>query len=180
MMRDPLRILVLSPIDPVPPRSGWSVVIYNDVMQLHSLGHAVHLLAIASASRTAPSALDGACSRWQLVRVKRPRWLRIMRNIGCSLPFIVSTYRDARLSRAAEEIVRERQIDVVLAEDVAMAQYGPGLRKGLGVPFFVRGHNVDTQILERFAAKAANPIVGALARWQTRKCARYESTILQA
>lgn len=59
-----------------------------------------------------------------------------------------------------------------------MGTYGPLLRDQCGVPFFIRGHNVDTQVMDRFIARQRNPISRAAASWQRSKFARYEGDIL--
>ncbi|MCK4624952.1 MAG: glycosyltransferase [Phycisphaerae bacterium] len=178
MVEKKLRILVLSPIEPYPPNGGWPLVIYNDLVHLRLLGHQLHLLAIMNDPAARIEPMKKICPSDYFYKHKLPRWWRVVINTGKYLSFGFAHYIDESLLARARELLGEQKFDVVLVEDVMMSTYGPALRKEFEVPFFVRGHNVGTKVLQRFTKAQKNPILKVLAIWQGRKYARYERTIL--
>lgn len=174
----PLRILVLSPIEPYPPNGGWALVVYNDLLNLQNRGHELHLLANTSNATADPGPMERVCHTQYFYKYKPPRWRQVIANAGDRLPFSVARYVNREITEAARRIIALHGIDVVLCEDVAMGTYGPALNDEFQTPFFIRGHNVDTQILQRFLAEQRNPVLRVLGRWQERKLRSYEGSIL--
>jgi len=156
------------------------MVVYNDVLNLREHGHEVFLLANSHNAGADAATMERICPTQYFYQRKKPRWLQVVGNVGRRLPYSVARYVNRQMAAAARQIIARHDIDVVLAEDVAMAAYGPLLREELGVPFFVRGHNVDTQVFERFVTSQRNPVLRLLGGWQKRKMQAYEGSILAA
>ena len=175
-----LRILMLSPCEPCPPHNGWSIVVYYDLLNLCQLGHEVHLLAITYNAHADIKQVRKICPADYFYKPKLPRWLQVIANVGKQLPFTITRHIDGKLLARARELLRSKKFDVVLVEDEVMAVYGPMLREEFGVPFFVRGHNVGTQVLRRFIKNQKNPLVKMLAMRQMSKYAHYEKAVLKA
>ncbi len=178
MVTKKLRILMLSPCEPCPPCGGWSIVVYNDLLNLCQLGHELHLLAITYDIHADIEQARKICPADYFYKCKLPRWLQVIANTGKRLPYTITRHFDRKLLARARELLRNSKFDVVLVEDEVMAAYGPVLREEFGVPFFVRGHNVGTQVLQRFVKEQKNPIVKMLAMRQMSKYARYEKAVL--
>lgn len=173
-----LRILILTPVPPWPTHDGWTSCFYHVLVTLKDLGHEVHLLATHSDPDPDLATLRAICPTQYFETPKPPRWRQVIANIGNPIPFSVARYRNAALVDTAERWIRDKQIDVVLIEDLAMAPYGPALRDRCGVPYYIHTHNVDTQLFARFAAQQRNPPMRLAAEWQTQKMRRYEGRAL--
>jgi glycosyltransferase involved in cell wall biosynthesis len=104
----------------------------------------------------------------------------MIRNVGNDLPFSISRHFDRRVMGRAVELLETGEFDVVLLEDLAMAPYGPELRERCGVPTYVRTHNIDTQVFERFVEQTKNPLLRPFVRWQLAKMKRCEHDYLAA
>ena len=175
-----LKILVLSPIEPYPPNGGWALVVYNDLVNLRDLGHELYLLANTSNPKAQSKDMECICPTRYFYKLKRPRWWQLVNNVGNPLPFNIARYMNRKLMDAAQEMILRKGIDLVLIEDVAMGTYGSALRESHRVPFFIRGHNIDTQIFRRYLERETNPIVRWLGHWQMRKLVRYEGSVLRS
>ena len=174
-----MRILVFSPIAPYPPHGGWPLVVYNDILHLARRGHELYVLAITHDENADPRALSAATLARYYHVPRSARWRRLLSNVGCSLPFNISRYYNRDLLNTAAELITTHHIDVLLLEDVAMGTYGPPLRSRYNTPFVIRGHNVDTEVFERFVTQTTSPVQRFAARWQLSKLTRYERNILR-
>jgi len=137
-------------------------VVYNDVLKLCEHGHDVWLLWMALIGADAdPTPMQWICPTQYFPKAPAARWWRVLTNVGNRLPFAVVRYIDKRLLNAAREIPRKEKIDIILLEQAAMGTYGRPLREEFGVPFFVRGHNVDTQVFAPLCRGTAQPVRAA-------------------
>lgn len=175
-----LKILVLSPVEPHPPVGGWPNVVYHDILNLLRRGHQVHVLAVSEGAEASAVVMQEHCPTRYFSRPKRPRLRQVVTNLGNRLPLSIARYADFRMLEAASEVIYREGIEIVLAEDVAMAPYGSLLRSRFHIPFFIRAHNVDTEVFGRFVAGKGNPFVRAVAGWQLRKIKAYEGSILES
>jgi polysaccharide biosynthesis protein PslH len=176
-----VRILVLSPIAPWPPNGGWAFVIYHDIVQLHRRGHEVHLLAITEEKPVDALPLREVCrSIGYFYKHKAPRWLQAVGNTLDHRPFSITRYEHPGLLTKAQFLLRELPFDIVLVQDIAMAPYGSRLRMLEGVPYFIRGHNVDTAVVSRYLNQEERLVHRLVAWWQLRKFHSYEPSALGA
>ena len=120
MKNQSLRILVLSPIEPYPPHTGWHVVIYNDIKYLAARGHELTVLALTHQKEASANDLADIATAEYFLIAKPPRWRQVMANFGNHLPYSIVRQHDERLLARASELVRSGKIDVVLIEDVIM------------------------------------------------------------
>ena len=177
MPDDKLRILILSPIPPYPPHGGWQTVIYNDAKFLARRGHEIKLLSIAYDPQADSADMADIGEAEYFVIKKRPQWRQVLSNLGRPLPYTVERHIDDRLLARAVELVRSGYPDVVLIEDVVMGWYAARLKREASVPIFLRSHNVNTKIVERFYKMQRNPVLRFLGRRQWSKFDRYERSV---
>ncbi len=177
MPDDKLRILILSPIPPYPPHGGWQTVIYNDAKFLARRGHEIKLLSIAYDPQADSADMADIGEAEYFVIKKRPQWRQVLSNLGRPLPYTVERHIDDRLLARAVELVRLGYPDVVLIEDVVMGWYAARLKREASVPIFLRSHNVNTKIVERFYKMQRNPVLRFLGRRQWSKFDRYERSV---
>jgi len=177
---DPLRILVLAPIEPFPPQGGWQTVIYNDVKHLAARGHEIELLALTYDDRATPQDIaDVASARYFLIPMPS-KWRQVLRNVGHSLPYTVTRHYDERMLTDAAELVQTGRIDIVLIEDVLMGTYARLLKDRAPVPIYLRGHNINTTVARRFYESQRNPVLRFLGWRQYVKFTRYEGPVIDA
>ncbi|MCH7705226.1 MAG: glycosyltransferase, partial [Planctomycetes bacterium] len=177
MPDDKLRILILSPIPPYPPHGGWQTVIYNDAKFLARRGHEIKLLSIAYDPQADSADMADIGEAEYFVIKRRPQWRQVLSNLGHPLPYTVERHIDDRLLARAVELVRSGYPDVVLIEDVVMGWYAARLKREASVPIFLRSHNVNTKIVERFYKMQRNPVLRFLGRRQWSKFDRYERSV---
>lgn len=171
-------MLIVAPIEPYPPDAGWPIVIYNDIVGLRALGNEVRVLAVTNSPQADSRAMERICPTEYVFVPKQARWWQVLKNVGRPLPFSIARYVSKDVSSAIHRFIHGWSADIVLIEDIAMAMYGLLIRKSLGVPFFVRGHNLDTQVFRRFVATQGNAVLRFVGTWQCRKMKKYEGSTL--
>lgn len=174
---DKLRILMLTPIEPFPPHGGWQTVIYNDAKFLARRGHEIKILSIAYDAQANPSDVADIGEAEYFAIPRRPRWRQVLANMGRTLPYTVARHVDLRLLTRALELVRLWCPDVILIEDVVMGWYAARLKRESPVPIYLRSHNINTKIVERFYKTQRNPVLRVLGRRQWSKFDRYERSV---
>lgn len=177
---EPLRILVLSPIAPCPPVGGWATVIYNDIKYLAARGHHLNLLAGCHDSSAEPSAMADIAQAEYFQIPKGTKWRQVLSNVGEPKPYPVARYFNRHLLERASQLVASGQIDVVLLEDLPMAQYANLLQAVAPVPTLYRGHNVGTTVARRFFQSQRNPILRYLGWRQFVKYGRFEAAAMES
>ena len=179
MKNQSLRILVLSPIEPYPPHTGWHVVIYNDIKYSAARGHELTVLALTHEKEASANDLADIATAEYFLIAKPPRWRQVIANFGNHLPYSIVRQHDERLLARASELVRSGKIDVVLIEDVIMGRYAELLKRVARAPVYLRGHNVSTTIARRYYQSQHNPVLRVLGWRQYVKFARYESAVME-
>ena len=174
-----LRILVLSPIEPFPPRGGWQTVIYNDVKFLAARGHKITVLAITINPKADASDLSGIAQAEYFYNPKKPKYVQVLRNIGKSLPYTIVRNYNEQLLVKAKELIRNEEIDVLLVEDVVMGLYAKLLKDDYNIAAYLRGHNISTVVCRRYYESQTNPGLRYLGWRQYKKWLRYETNVLE-
>ncbi len=179
-----MTVLFLSQIVPYPPHGG---VLQRGFNLIRELGrHAeVHLLAFVHPDvLPTPQTLDE--SRQVLQQFCRtveyfPLWPKAnaiskVAALGAGLfsqdPFSVVAHRSGAFKRRVGEIIRERRVDVLHVDTVALSQFVP---PGLTIPAVLTHHNIESLLMERRAQVETR----MLARWylqrEVQKLRRYEA-----
>ena len=169
-----MKILILSPIEPFPPHGGWQTVIYNDAKFLARRGHEVKILSIAYDAHAKPSDVADIGEAVYFPITRRPKWRQVLANMGRPLPYTVARHVEPRLLARAVELVRLWRPHVVLIEDVVMGWYAARLKREAAVPVYLRSHNINTKIVERYYRTRRNPLMRYLGRRQFVKFDRFE------
>lgn len=172
-----MNILQVAPQVPWPPEDGGKVGIFNITRHLTGRGHRITLFGFDRAPGTDYAPLRKYCD---LVAVGHSTGNSIVGaalNLFSDIPYTVSKYRSRRLLDQLMEFARNNPVDVVHVDHLHMAAYGVELKRRLGLPIVLREHNVESVIVERFAATAPNPAVRAYARMQHGRAVRYEAAM---
>lgn len=175
-----MKIMMISPVQPWPVRSGYHVVVHDDVRALAMQGHEVTLLAQFFVGECGEGDLAGQARIETFRHVRDSRPVELLRNVGSPWPVSVTRRFEPPLLARAAELMRTDPPDVVLLEDAVMGFYGPLLKRIRPVPVYLRSHNVFTVMFERNMREHRNPLVRAVVRRQMDKFSRFEPWALAA
>ncbi len=166
-------ILMLAGRKPYPLDDGWKIRTFFLLKALSKLGGAVDLLVFdETGGREDCSELEKLCR--QVVTVPREKAygsLDLLRGLLFATPFSVLNYEDKRFARAVEELVTRNDYGYIQVEDIVMAQYAwkeADIRKVLDM------HNIESELLLRYAINTDNPLQSMYARLTAEKLERYE------
>jgi glycosyltransferase involved in cell wall biosynthesis len=185
-----MRVLLLSPYPPFPPRGGGALRIFNLLKGL-APRHDVTLLSFAP-DAAAVAGLAPLRKLCRLVTVQGPptRSLarRALTTLASPLPDMALRNGAPAYAEALSRLLAAERFDVVQAESIEMAGHALAAR-GLGPRLLLDEFNAE-YLLQRRAALAdlrrglllrPRPLAGAaysLVQW--RKLARYERSLLRA
>ncbi|NJN65524.1 MAG: glycosyltransferase [Chloroflexaceae bacterium] len=160
-----MRILLLSPYAPYPPRSGGALRIYHLLKGLAS-NHEVWLLTFAPAPTEVPPEAAARVLEplrsWchvELVPGLPPRSLarRAWSTVASPLPDMALRNRSPAYCRALHELLATRTFDVVQAESIEMAGYAleatVGSHRGGASPALAAGARPPLRLLDEFNAE---------------------------
>jgi glycosyltransferase involved in cell wall biosynthesis len=161
-----MRILHLTPTIPWPADSGGRIVMWNMIRADARLGQ-VGLLSFTERDPD-PATLEALGSAlWETELVRRPRTLDGVvggaRSLITSSAMNLAKYRWPVFSEALASFLERWSPDIVVAHHIHMAPYLQEVRSAYRV---LREHNVDSVLMERYAASLSNPAMAAFARRQ--------------
>lgn len=184
-----MRILMLAPYPPYPPRGGGALRVYNLARGL-AARHELTLLSFAP-DAAAAAAMAPLRELGGLVTVIGPprRGLarRALTTVGSPLPDMALRNRSAPFAEALSRLLAAGRYDVVQAESIELAGYALAAR-GLGPRLALDQFNAEYLLQRRAAladlrrALALRPraLAGGLySLVQWRKLARYEARLLR-
>ncbi len=166
-----MRILVILPRIPYPPRDGGAIVMFETVRELTKAGHDVDVFVLnTSRHRQPPDVVADICSRVVSVdidtEITAPGALknlfmpRRVSSDGGAIPLSYWLERfvsDAALGRLFDLLDERGPYDVIQCESLFTAWYGLAIRRAgrswSDTPVVLRAHNVEHRIMERLAGE---------------------------
>jgi len=127
-----MRLLVLTPQLPYPPRQGTTIRNFNLIAQL-SARHEVHLLTFVERGGQSPEATplrDHCTSIRTVVAPGRPLSVRLRDLALTPHPDMALRLRSPAFQQALGELVSRHAFDVIQVEGIELAQYALWLRGG--------------------------------------------------
>jgi glycosyltransferase involved in cell wall biosynthesis len=172
-----MRILHLTPTVPWPADSGGRIGIWNMIRADARLGE-VGLLSFCEGEPDAAT-LDALGSvLWETELVRRPRSLDGVvggaRSLLSSTAMNLAKYRWPVFSEALAAFLERWSPDVVIAHHIHMASYLGEVGSAYRV---LREHNVDSILMERYAASLSNPAMAAFAHRQAEQIRETEKRL---
>lgn len=166
-------ILMLAGRVPYPLDDGWKLRTFHLLRALASGGRPVDLIAFGIPGHSCcPEILQALCRDVVVVpREKAYAVSDLLRGLVLPTPFSVLNYRDAEYAQAVSRLAGRNAYDLVLVEDIVMAQYAPLAE---GARRFLDMHNVESDLMARFAANCENTFKRVYASVTARKLGRYE------
>ena len=100
----------------------------------------------------------------------------LWRSLRLGLPYKFAKYHSQALARRAEELARQRNCDWVLLHCPHVGGIGLQLKARLGLPVFLREHNVEYQLVEMYAQQLT-PWLRPVAAWQRHRTLSTEQAL---
>ena len=170
-----MKLLVLSPRSPWPPKMADAMTVERMVRFLASRGHAVHLLSFvqdADEERGLRSALGGICHTIEAVRL--PPWrsyLRTALTLPGSQPMAIQYYTSREMRELAARHAAE--CDLAYAHSIRMAEFA----RHLSLPT-VLGMQISQSLnYGRMLQHAKDPLRGLFYRVERAKVGPYEAEL---
>lgn len=164
-----MRVLHLTPSFPWPPDTGGKICIWNH-LRADARFAEIGLLSFVEEAPDdrAMDAVRRVCR--EVVTVPRPRGLDgpvgALRSLVSDTAMNLAKYHWPVFSRALWQTVSGFFPDVVVAHNFHMASY---LLELAGPARILREQNIDSDLMERYAATCGNPALAVFARMQARK-----------
>ena len=168
-----MRILWVSHFVPFPPAGGALQRTYH-MLRHAAARHEVHLLALnqprllptVAARAEACDALSRLCASVRVIeqpaeRSSTHRLATVVRSVFSDEPFDVRWMRSRELGAALSDWHSRGGIDLVHVDTVGL---WPSMASWRRSPVVLGHHNVESDLATRRAARASNPVVGALLR----------------
>jgi len=171
-----MDILILTPVLPYPLTDGSRIRNFNLIKAL-SLNHTVHIVSfIIETTRTEDiEGLRGFVHDLQTVfRPQKYGVKDLLKGVCTSEPFTIINYKTEEMKELVFKKLDEG-MDAVHCEHLNMAQYAPA---GKGLKRIIDMHNVESEIMRRYAEKASDPLRAIYSKMTAKKLARYERGVL--
>ncbi len=173
-----MKVLHLTPGLPWPPDSGGRIVMWNQ-LKAEARFAEVGVLSFVE-SPPDPAAIDAMKSVCREVRwVRRPKSLDGVvggvRSLLSSMAMNLAKYKWPVFAQELAAARKEWQPDIVVAHHLHMGGYLLGIDDALTV---LREHNVDSDLMARYADSLKNPAMAAMARRQSEQIRDTETRIL--
>ena len=180
-MNPDLRVLVVSPRQCWPARSGAKLRDYHLAKALGSRSKLTYVYySDPGLEPIATGELPFAAS---IVSVPRPRGyspLKLMRGLLSPWPLTVVNYHSHPMARALESLLRE-PFDLVQFDATHLAPFAPLVRRLCpGAQIAFDWHNIESELLLRYAESSASALRRFYARVTARKMASLERELLRS
>jgi len=172
-----MNILFLTHMLPYPPTDGARIRSFN-LLKTLAQHHRVSVVSfIIETTRTEDvEELRGFVHDLQTVfRPQKYAVKDLLRGVCTSMPFTIINYSSEEMGELVTSKLNQG-IDVVHCEHLNMAQYAMA---GNGVKRIIDMHNVESEIMRRYAEKASDPLRALYSKMTAKKLARYEREVLK-
>jgi len=172
------NILFLTHLYPYPADDGGRIVTYNTIKNFVEFGHRVYLCVFVDQEKSELE-LDMPIDV-EIIKVPisyRNTAKLLLKNIFSKMSYNMQKYINDDMKHAIEEILNNKQIDIVYMDHLHMAYYSDIIRRRKGTTILLRQHNVESQIMERVYKKEGNLIKRLFLLYQFIKLRNYERNI---
>lgn len=171
-----MKILQISPHLGVPQNTGANISVFGITKYLSLLGHEVDFVSYRKNfnAETAKKELSRFCKPIILDVQTENKFIPALFNLFSSVPYNISKYISSELREFIEEYFKENRPDIVHIDHLHMAWVIDVIREISDVPIVLREHNLEMNIMERFAKRENNVLVKKYATYQAKKLRKYE------
>lgn len=167
------KILVLAGRLPYPVDDGWKIRTFFLIRSLAQTGAELDLLVFGDPLEDCGELKDLCRNIHIIPRKKSYSPIDLFRGVYSKTPFTVLNYADDRFTAEFERLTTENDYDYVQVEDINLAQYALNKR---GPKRVLDMHNIESDLLRRYADKEKSFFRSAYARLTASKLERYEMT----
>ena len=176
-----MRILFLSPRQAHPPNSGAKL---RDYYFARALALQAELTYLYFTDNTASPADEQAFSfSRKVVRVPKPKSYttqKVLTGMFGRWPLPVVNYTSGLMQAAIMGVTEKQRFDLVHLDAVQLAGYTPLLQDRLpGVPIVYNWHNIESELMARYAANERSLPKRIYAKATARRLARLEQDLLR-
>ena len=175
MSKDQVRILVLSPRPAHPPNTGAKLREYHLLKQMAEWAE---LTVLAFRTGPEPLVLDFAT----VESFARPRGYtagKVLRGLVGGQALSILNYRCEQMAGRLAQLLQAGGFDAVLLEALHMSAYEPELDAyGRGLLRIWDWHNIESELMERYAGTAPTMLHAIYARETARRLRKLEERIL--
>lgn len=177
-----VRILVLSPRQCFPVTSGAKL---REYYLLRALGEAGELLLAGyrDAAAEAPEGEDLPFCRGFRFAEKPPAYgpLQVLGGLTGKWPISVLNYTSDTMVEAARDLAGDRPVDLIQLESIHMIRNAELLAaEGVRAPVVYNWHNIESELMQRFAASSASLPRRVYASMTAKKLRAIEQEILHS
>lgn len=167
-----MRILFITPTLPYPLDTGGKIVVFNTLRHLAKKHDLFLLSLIQEGQEEYIRFVSDYCTQVETVLQDISFSNRgLFLNVFSSIPYNMTRYHSEEMENKLNIILSENKFDLLQIEHLHMAQYA---RFAKGVPVFLRQHNVESLMMERYYRYASNSLERIYAYCQWKKLIRYE------
>ncbi|MDZ7266242.1 MAG: glycosyltransferase family 4 protein [candidate division KSB1 bacterium] len=173
-----MRILLLTPRVPYPPYRGDKLKIFNLIKRL-ARSHEIYLICFAQTRRDLGNLQQLRPYCKQINHVKLPVWLSLLKcfaGLFLSVPLQVQYFKSRRMQNLIDRACRGQHFDIIHTHLIRMAQYTAGKSGSVRVLDLT---DAVSLYLERFMARAKNPLLKLLLKIELQRMMRYERLLEQ-
>jgi polysaccharide biosynthesis protein PslH len=165
-----MRILLLSPRQCWPPHSGAKLRTFHAARALGRRSDLTHLF-FAESGATTPTAQDLPFCR-RLVPVPSPERFspsQIARGFLGRWPLPILHYVSSEMKAALASLMARERFDLLYLDGIHMAPYAAILRELSPAPIVYDWHNIESEVMRRYAADTPSParkLYAAVTAWR--------------
>jgi glycosyltransferase involved in cell wall biosynthesis len=160
-----MKILILSPKPPFPPKDGGAIAIFNLAKGLAETGNQVHILAMNTSKhrveKTISPDVPGLMLQYVNVDTQISVWGGVTNLLFSSVPYTASRFKQPEFQQALVDLLKKESFDLVQLEGPYLGFYIPIIRTHSAAKVVIRAHNIEHEIWRRVALNETNP----LKRW---------------
>jgi glycosyltransferase involved in cell wall biosynthesis len=175
-----MKILLLAHKMPYPPRDGGSIVTLNFAKAFARLGHEVIILAMNTYKRqfdvkNIPSELKKLITFHAEYVDTKIKPFHLLVNLFSRKPYHIWRYGSSkRYAERLVEILKSGNFDIVQFEGLYLSPYLELVRKFSNAKVIMRAHNVEYEIIERYANFENSVFKKLWLKTQASRLKRYE------
>jgi polysaccharide biosynthesis protein PslH len=177
-----MRILYLSPRQCWPVVSGAKLRDYHLARSLGENAELTYLYFMGNSPIAAPIAAKDMPFCRRMVAVNKPKPYtpaKIARGLFHRLPLTLINYYSSEMTSALTEVTRASPFDLVHVDSIHMLTYLPFLPEALRQRVVFNWHNIESELLHRYAATTSSLPRRIYASLTARRVASAERDILQ-
>lgn len=175
-----MKVLILSHKMPYPPRDGGSFVILNFARALAKLGCDITILAMNTYKRRfdidkIPDELKQEMKFFSIDVDTKIKPIPFILNLAQRKSYHIWRYGASReFKRILIELLKKENYDIVQLEGLYLSPYVETIKKFSGAKVIMRAHNVEYEILERYAEFEKSFFKRTWLKEQAKRLKRYE------